>query len=253
MTRPGYLKLSLTVLILSAATSAQASSYVGQVDTFSTGVADWHATDPKSTYQPIVSGSGGPTGPGDHYLLLNDMFSSGDLAAGVSLANNKQWATGYQGVPGMLMEVSNFGPTDLYLNLLFETQDAKTGTVLNAAITKTGILLKAGEGWEKVFISLNPSNLTSWDSIGTVAGALKKTTSLQLVVSSGPTLPLPKHTDNTNEVTPRAQEEQLAPLSTLNVGFDDIQAIPEPSTVSLMALAGAFLLVFRKSLLPHRR
>jgi len=183
---------------------------------------------------------------------LNDSFSSDELVAGVSLANGKQWAANYQGLSTMLMQASNFGSTDLYLNLLFETEDAKTGAVLNAAITKSGVLLKAGEGWQKVFISLNPSNLTAWDGIGTVAGALKKTTSLQIIVSSGPSVPLPKHSEGTKEVMPKASEERLVSLSTLNVGFDNIQAAPEPSTVSLMAISGAFFLLFRKSIFPHR-
>lgn len=153
----------------------------------------------------------------------------------------------------MFVSVSNFGLADVYLNLLFETEEAKTGAVLNAAITKNAVLLKAGAGWQKVFISLGASNLTAWDSLGTVAGALKKTTSLQIIVSSGPTVPLPKHPKDTNEVTPKASEERLIPLSYLNVGFDDIQAAPEPSTVSLMAITGVFLLLFRKPIIGSSR
>ena len=108
-------------LLLGLAPAGPATALtIGQVDTFDQDASGWFVPGPSPTPPQWVA-SGGPGGAGDGWLQL---AATGGTGSGSRLAvlNATQWAGDYAaaGIGAIAMDVSNFGPDDLALRLLFE-------------------------------------------------------------------------------------------------------------------------------------
>jgi hypothetical protein len=214
------MKRSLLALILGSlaiglAVPARAVD-VGEVDTFSAGLEGWFAGGgPFGQFppgSPVLVSTGGPAGAGDSFMQLVANGSAGPGGRLVGM-NASQWAGDYAaaGVSLLAMDLRNFGATDLTVRLYLE--DPIPGPPQNEAVT-AGVFLPAGGTWVRATFSLAPQDLTVLQ--GDVETLLGNTTVLRIF---------------NGELADFPPERVIGTL-----GIDNIQAIPEPATVVLMAL-----------------
>jgi PEP-CTERM motif len=153
--------------------------------------------------------------------------ATGGVGAGgrLSVLNESQWTGNYlaSGVTLIQMDVNNFGPSDLYLRLLFEDFGAVPGPPLNLALSAQAISVPAGSGWTTAFFPITPADLIV-ETFGTAIGALSDTNTLRIFHNPNPAFPGPGVGIPTVNVT---------------LGVDNIEAlsstpIPEPVTMLLL-------------------
>ena len=200
---------------------------IGQTDNFEDGTTqNWvinllgMGSPPPSTFPTNVT-TGGPSGAGDNYLLLNSSGNPGPGGRLVAINFNNQWKGNYiaAGVNALTMNVNNFGSTTLSLRLEFA--DPVAGPPADQAVSTTPVLVPAGSGWRTVLFPIDPSFLTA--ETGNVIAALTNATELRILNS--PTL-------------------GVVPQVAASLGVDNITAasIPEPATSICLALGLASLL-----------
>ncbi|HSC64003.1 MAG TPA: PEP-CTERM sorting domain-containing protein [Caldimonas sp.] len=197
----------------------------GEIDTFSGGIEGWFAGGGPfgqvPPTPPAVIASGGPAGAGDSFLQI---VANGSAGAGGRLVamNGAQWAGNYltAGISAIAMDLRNLGASDLTVRLYFE--DPIPGPPVNEAVTTLGVLLPAGGGWTHALFPISPANLTVLQ--GNATTLLSNTTVLRIF--SGAALDFPP--------------DRVAGV----LGVDNIQAIPEPETLALVA-AGLALVAAR--------
>jgi hypothetical protein len=205
---------------------------VGQSDTFDDGTTmGWHAPGPNPN-SPLPEPGGGPTGPGDGYLMLR---ANGQNAAGgrLSALNDSQWTGDYlaAGVSLIRMNVNNQGPDDLSLRLLFEDFDTLPGPPLNLALSATAVFVPAGSGWTTIEFPISPADLVN-DGIGSVTAALSNTDTLRIFHNTAPSFPGPG---------------VGIPIVVSHLGIDNITAVPEPNTILILLPPLLTLLSLRSS------
>ena len=203
-----------------------ASAIVGQTDNFEDGTTMGWFVPGDSSNVPSNQPSGGPGGSGDAYLRL--VSQAGLVGAGshLSALNDSQWAGNYlaAGVSLIRMDVNNFGPSDLYLGLLFE-DFAGAGPPVNLALSANAIFVPANSGWLSVQFPVATANLIA--VLGTANGALTSTDTLRIFHNFNPEFPGPG---------------AGIPTVTAVLGIDNITVVPEPATLSF--LAGGLLALF---------
>lgn len=223
-------RATLVILAMGWTTVAAAQPAVGYRDDFE-GVTTqgWSVNGagfgapPAFAVPSLVAG--GPTG---QYMLLQSQTGGGS-GSRLAVLNGAQWAGNYltAGIPAIGMSVNNFGPSDLFLRLMFE--DPIPGPPNNVAFSTNPIFVGAGSGWTNIMFPILPASLTA--GLGTVNGALANATVLRLYHSQAANFPNPAF--------------PIAPV-TAQLGVDNITAlaaVPEPATVTLvgvgvLALAG---------------
>jgi hypothetical protein len=216
---------------LAGASRAGAQPTVGQIDTFTSGTQGWGSGPGGNPNPPIQSTTGGLS-PTDPFLLIRSSGLEGPGGRLVAI-NGSQWAGNYlgSGIGSITMDVNNFGPSDLYLRLLFA--DALGGPPTNIAISLNPIFLPAASGWMSVTFPIIPSGLGAL--LGTVNGALSNATEMRIFNNQAFDFPGPGIG---------------IPLVNAMLGVDNITAVatPEPATLVLV-LSGALALVpFRRRL-----
>lgn len=199
----------------------------GETDTFEASIESWFAGGgPLGQVPPTppqVVASGGPGGADDAFMLITATGGGGAPGGRPVAMNADQWAGDYrsQGINGIAMDLRNLGDVDLTVRLYFE--DPIPGPPQNEAITQ-GVLLPAGGDWTHVLFPISPSQLTVLQ--GDADTLLSDTTILRIFHGEAPDFP------------GEAVAGQL--------GVDNIQAVPEPSTVALL-LAGLGFVMARAS------
>jgi hypothetical protein len=172
---------------------------------------------------PTNVATGGRQGDGDAFMLLS---STGVPGAGgkLGVTNFSQWARNYatSGITSITMHVNNFGSTDLSLRLMFE--DPMGGPPANQAISALPITVAANSGWRHISFPILESNLLALN--GTVGGALPNTTWLRIFSGSDPIFP--------------------GPDVAASLGVDNINAVPEPSSVILVVTGIAAFALWRR-------
>ena len=222
MTTPSCIASAIALCAcFSAAASAQVT--FGQIDTFQSGTTQGWQAGANHPAPPANVASGGPGGAGDAFLRLTAIGGSGSGNA-LAAFNRAQWAGDYTaaGITQIVLNVSNFGPQDVFLRLLFWDRPL-SGNPTNGAITDA-VVVPAGSGWQQASFLVALPNLTP--ILGTAGAALTNCTELRLFHNPDPTYPFPP-------VGP-------PPISTM-LGVDNIQAVPAPSSLVIAGLGLAAL------------
>lgn len=215
---------ALTPLAAALATAATLSAtpahavLLGQSDSFESGTTlNWRVGSPHPL-PPSVTATGGPTGAGDAYLLLQ-ADGGGGPASRLAVQNTDQWSGNYlaAGITGISMDVFNFGPSSVSLRLLFDGDD---GTSQARAWSAVPLVVPAGSGWQRLVFPILPSDLRAAAG-GNVNLALSSAYSLRLYHGVNASFP------------------GGAIVATL--GVDNITAVPEPSAAVLLGLGLAGL------------
>ncbi len=204
---------------------------VGQIDDFEDGTTQgWTvALGPGGGVHPAPPANipnGGPTGPGDNFLMLTSLGGGGP-GSRMTAMNGAQWSGDYLAaqVGAIGMWVNNFGANDLNLQLFVE--DPHLGPPLNGAYSTNAIFVAAGGGWTRIQFSLDPDDLTA--AFGSVQAAHSGATNLRLF--HGP--------------VPGTQGSGVV----AQLGVDNIEAlpVPEPATWAMMILGfGAVGMALRR-------
>lgn len=209
----------LAFLAAGVAAPAWAQLAPGQVDTFEDGTVQGWTVGAQHPTPPANVATGGPAGADDGHLRLTATGGNGP-GSKLSAFNEAQWAGDYAaGVTSIRMDLRNFGPEEAHVRL--RLSDAMGGPPSNVAITDAVVLPAAGD-WTAVTFAIDPASLTTLR--GSAAGALSNATELRIFHNPDPTFPPPP---------------TGPPPVNLQLGVDNIQAVPEPSA----ALAAAGLLV----------
>jgi len=214
MNAPRQVRIVSAVFVaaLVAASSPTASAVVvGDVDTFSSGLAGWQKGQVNATFLSVV-GSGGPAGAGDAYMrsVADGASSFGRL----TVFNQAQWSSDYQtaGVTAIRMDLLNSGTVPLQVRL------GLRNSVGSGFISSTPFSLGVGGGWQSFAFPVTQAALTSVGSPGSYSSFLTSGFALRIL-----------HATSTGDLN------GTPVVSTL--GVDNITAVPEPAT-SCMALAG---------------
>ena len=219
---------ALCLMVGASAPAAQADPIVlGHVDTFEGPTTEgWRVGDPNHPAPPAVV-AGGPAGAVDHFLRL---IAVGGGGPGSHLAafNTAQWAGDYVagGVNAIVMDVSNFGPDDLHLRLLFA--DPLMGPPSNLAFSTSAVFVPAGSGWIRVTFLVGPGDLTA--PLGDALAALTNATELRIFHNPVAAFPGPG-------IGPAPVAAQLG---VDNITASAVTPVPEPTTMLLLGtgLAG---------------
>ncbi len=211
---------SLTILSLALASPAGAVTF-GQTDDFQDGTTQgWSSTFADPT-PPVNEANVGPAGSGDHSL-----FIEAAALESIAIRNSTQWTGDYlsAGIDGIQFAYDNFGTTPFSLGA---TISGPGGTV----ITLSGAPVPGGGGWSTGTIDLSSANLLPLS--GSIASTLANVTLIELDhISAG-----------TNLIA-------SAPIS---VRLDNIQAVPEPSSLALACFGACGCWALCRGWIRHAR
>lgn len=211
----------VAALALLAPAAAHAQIAFGQADDFEDGtVQNWNGSIGQFSNQP----SGGPAGANDNYL---EVVGNGDFGPGSRVAtfNETQWMGNYAaaGVTAIQLDMANFGATDLAMRaLLLFTNSGDWTTTVAQAVPADGV-------WRSYTFEFSEALMTQVGGGGPFANVLANVPRILFRHESGP---------------PAGIGGGTPIVGTL--GLDNITAIPEPSSIALMSLAGLALLRRRR-------
>jgi hypothetical protein len=217
-----FLPVILLALCSVNASTALAVSF-GQSDTFENGtVQGWSVGPGGHSSPPTNIATGGPSGADDNYLRATALGGGG---AGSRLAffNSMQWSGNYlaAGITAISMHVNNFGPNEAHLRLRF--LGFSGGPTNDVAITNA-IVVPPGSGWSLITFTIDPASLVTLQ--GSATGALSNATELRIFHNPAATYP-PQPTG--------------PPAINVQLGFDNIRAIPEASSIALISIGALAL------------
>ena len=204
---------------------------IGQSDTFENGTTqNWvvgllGAPHPAP---PTNVADGGPLGAGDNFLRLSSLSGSGSSPGNrLTVLNLSQWAGNYatSGISEIAMDLINLGPSDLFIRLYLENPQG--APPVDQAITDAAFL-PAGGGWTSTRFSIRSSDLIALT--GDLDTLLSNVTVLRIIHGPDEAFPGPSIS---------------AILGVDNITAADGNAIPEPSTLALLAF-GLIALRFQK-------
>jgi hypothetical protein len=202
----------LLAVISFAAPGASLGITLGQIDTFESG----------TTLSWISAGDlvdpGGPAGNSDHYLVVKSGQSGADTR--MQAFNQSQWLGNYlsAGVTGIAMDLNNdtFSAA-LQIRLAIGDQANGSNTTPGYASTNAFTLPNDNQ-WHHAIFLLDAGSLTAINSPKSLATDLANIVNLRVLSSALP---------STN-----GDEVDFGYL-----GIDNIQAVPEPSSICLIAFA----------------
>lgn len=204
--------LVATLVVFGWMSSPAWSITVHQSDDFQDlTVAGW-VSGGNNPNPPVVAVDAGPDGAGDHALLVYANGNPTSPGNKLTFFNNQQWTGDYNaaGISRIRFDVNNLSNFDVPLGLLFEGPSG-------GATTNNGVTVPAQSGWQSMFIDFPVSNLVGTDPAATLSAVSRLRIKTIL---------------NGNEVV--FDEPHL-------LRFDNITAIPEPTSAMLMlGVVGTF-------------
>jgi len=211
----------LTVVALalsSVCASPVVAVSVGQSDTFEDGTVQGWSVGPLGGHPapPANITSGGPGGADDNFLRVTAVGGGGG-GSRLAFFNGAQWTGDYiaAGITAISLHVNNFGPNDAHLRLRFV---GTSGVTTNVAITNA-IVVPPGSGWSLISFTIDPASLITLQ--GSATAALSNASELRFFHNPAPTYPNPP---------------TGPPTVIVQVGLDNIRAVPEPSSVALVGV-----------------
>lgn len=205
-----------------SASTALAVSF-GQSDTFENGTVQGWIVGPGGHPSPPTNiATGGPAGTDDNFLRTT-AFGGGGSGSRLAFFNATQWTGNYlaAGVTAISMHVNNFGPNEAHLRLRFL---GFSGGATNEVAITNPIIVPPGSGWSLITFTIDPGSLVTLQ--GSATGALSNTTELRIFHNPAATYP-------PQPVGP--------PAINVQVGFDNIRAIPEASSLALIGIGALAL------------
>jgi len=210
-----------SILLVVTALPARALT-LGQIDDFQDGTTDgWRVG---SGTQPGNIANGGPSGAGDRYIQMTST-GGGGTDSRLVVFNASQWLGNYSGagVTGIGMDLANFGTSPLSMRLaFFISRPVGYSTTL-------AFSLPADSNWHHAFFPLSAANFTAVGSPSTSFDNLLTnfTGQLRILDSSSPSV----------------EGDVIAAV----LGVDNVQAVPEPSTLALVGAALLVIFIGRRS------
>jgi len=198
------LALKSMLIVATACSSLGAQAVVlFDVDTFTAGGFEGWSGGPSR----LVTG-GGPGGASDNYYRVNATGGNGSGSRMATYNLNTEWVGDYDaaGVTGLKFDFKNIGTSTMRLRaVVFDASG-------NVWTSTAAFVVSGGTNWQSVFLPMNAGTMTL------ATGFSDWTTSYQNVDRI-----MIRHGDDINaNGTPVVA----------SVGFDNIQAVPEPGTMT---------------------
>jgi hypothetical protein len=187
---------------------------LGQIDDFQDGTTQGWRSGAQNPNPPINVADVGPAGAGDHSLQIT---STGGFGAGSALVafNTAQWSGDYgtEQVTMIVVDVNNVGPVSLTLRFAFDGAGGRFSSTV-------GVSLAAGSGWQTIGFLVEAGDLTSVGGTD-VNATLASVSQLRLLHASSPAF--------------------MGDRTAAQLWVDNVVAVPEPSTLLLLAAGIAAL------------
>ena len=214
--------LSVVAGLVFGPSSAGASIVNGQLDDFQDGTTQGWGSGGANPNPPANIAGGGPAGAGDDYLQVTSTGGGGPGSKLIAF-NSAQWAGNYtgNGVTSIELDLKNFGINPLSIRFTFNGPGGAFSTTNAFSLPAGG----AGAPWMHAALQITAADLTAVG--GTDAAAtLANVSELRLLHNDVPSF--------------------VGGTIDAQIGVDNIQAVPEPATLSLLALGGMALLRRRR-------
>jgi len=211
--------VSLALFLLATPTMAVT---LYQQDTFASGLQDWKGSNTHMFWRE----DGGPNGTGDGYMEVNSTGTGGPGSRWV-VFNQVQW-TGdfpFQPVEGIRFDVNNTGSTAVNLRVVFGDSNGPDDNSGSWFASTVPIVIQPGSGWTSVYFPLSDNDLVSVQGPEEYDDLMGVVQTMRILSSANPA----------------AKGDRIA----AQVGIDNIQAVPEP-TSGVLILAGVFLCIKRR-------
>jgi hypothetical protein len=219
-------RISLTLTALILGIQGVSADLLTQIDPFDSGVLNW-----ESGANPVHISTGGPLGDGDGFLSLSRPESS---PFHIAAFNKTQWTGDFltPGITTIEMDLNALaGPSLLRVRIMLWGD--------GGVWASTG-LTAVSAGWNHYTFGLSASDLIyvnddmnnpagSGGGTGVLADTLRNVTILQL-----------RH----DYETPTAPGNHPQHISA-TLGIDNVQAVPEPSTLAYLGISTVILLLRR--------
>lgn len=205
----------MVVAVMCFAASANAVN-LGQTDDFQDGTTQGWTNGGAGAPAVTNVTSGGPAGAGDNFIQITSI-GGGNIPGGrLTAFNRAQWLGNYiaNGMTAIEMDLRNTGSVTLSIRLAFRSSG--TSGYLSAPV-----ILAAGDGWQHVVFSLNPSTLTPIGSPGAyIAFFSTGISEIRLINEAGAT-------------------DLIGDVVAAQLGVDNVRAVPEPGAIPLLVIAFA--------------
>jgi hypothetical protein len=208
------LRIFTAIILLGVLAGPVRAIVVGQLDDFEDGTTSNWANGGAPGAPPVVNvDTGGPLGAGDNFMQMTALGGSGP-GSFLTAFNRAQWLGDYVGLGVIAIEVDlqNFSKVDLNIRLGFKTDPG----IDAPGYLSTPFSLVAGSGWQHAIFLINAGSLIP------ISGPADFNTffsngfgELRIINEAG--------ASNLNGDPVAAQ-----------LGVDNIHAVPEPSSVSLL-------------------
>jgi hypothetical protein len=212
-----------SAILLATGTTSAVTLF--QVDDFSNGIAGWVEGNP-SPDPPIATGIGTDGSP----FLRNDSSGGGGPGSRMAMFNDLQWTGNYieSGISAIRLEAGTFGPDTINLRLAF---NGAGGWFTTDAVPITNND-PGNPQWQTLIFSIMPGDLAHVaQGNGSYAETMSNVTRME-IYSGGNTL------SAGSLIRGEAINSSLL--------LDQIQAIPEPSSIVLLMITAFAALARRK-------
>ena len=211
-TRSGIPLLLLGLAALLAARGAPAAT-LGALSDFETGEQGWRSGNPNPNPR-LVEADGGPQGAGDAFLRV---IANGGPGPGGTLTFfnfTAAWTGSYTsaGIAAVEMDLKNL--TEAALQIRIEIKGSA-----NIIVSTASAQLTAFQDWTHFRIPIDAAGFASANA----AVALANVSEIRLLHN------------------PQATNSRFSPFVSAQLGIDNVRAVPEPSTLLLLAAGFAGL------------